>query len=107
MENAERSKDIKFAIETIKELITNKELPLFYGYARRRGIFKSKEKGSEVKNYRTEFIERAAEKVMTLLLSEIVPAFNAENPQDRVSVDDVRDILRLTSESLGKKKSSQ
>lgn len=100
----DKNKQCRFACDILYQFASNKEKRLKYGAEQRLKIKKALEKGRPIHNYRTEWSSDTSDKVIEVLI-ESSEKFNNTFFQDKISVDDLKDILESTIKKLTKKTS--
>lgn len=84
--------------------ITDIDSKLRYGSKQRQNYLEAIDRGEEPKGYRVEYICKTVEQLIGWL-SIKAKEFNDKYPQDRISVEDLMDILATTHAKLKSKTS--
>lgn len=97
---------LKNANRILVRFISDTDAKVRYGLRQRQAYFEALDRGEEPRNYRVEAISQIANQIFTWL-AEQGELFAREFPQDRLSTEDLKDILITAHARLVAKTSGQ
>jgi len=80
------------ATRILIKFVSDVEAKVRYGLRQRQLYHEAVERGEEPKNYRSDFLNKMANDAIGWL-AERAREFNATYPQDRLSIEDFKDVL--------------
>jgi len=93
---SEEAEALSQTLISLHETIASK---LRTGYNRRRELAQAFARGENPCNYRLDWLRASSARVFSLLIEE-ARIFNAEHADERVSVQDMIDLLQMAQERL-------
>ena len=90
---------MKNAQRILLRFVSDMDAKVRYGLARRAEYFEAVARGEDPKTYRSEFISKLADQVFGWLAKK-GEEFAALYPQDRLSTEDLKDILITAHQRL-------
>lgn len=89
----------KFALDVLHKFVTSKEQRLKYGAERRSEMQAAIKDGKKVEGYRAEWILRAMDDVIKVLVKS-AEKFNNTYFHDMISLEDMKDVLTSSMNKL-------
>lgn len=83
---------LKKANEIMIRFVSDTEAKVRYGLRQRQEFHESMEKGTAIRNYRSEYILKLTYEIFGWF-AEKAEEFAAQYPQDRITTEDLKDIL--------------